>query len=67
MPIIGIMSEIASGNLKVIETKGLPITTKWRLVWLKEKKLSPIAQQYIAYLKKEKSNINKLSFSIAKI
>ena len=67
MPIIGIMSEIASGNLKVIETKGLPITTKWRLVWLKEKKLSPIAQHYIAYLKKEKSNINKLSFSIAKI
>jgi len=67
MPIIGILSEIASGKLKVIEIKGLPITTKWRLVWLKEKKLSPIAQHYITYLKKEKSNINKLSFSISKI
>ena len=67
MPIIGIKSEIASGELKIIETKGLPITTKWRLVWLKEKKLSPIAQHYVEYLKKEKGNINKVSFTIPKI
>ncbi|MEK0423568.1 MAG: HTH-type transcriptional activator CmpR [Bacteroidota bacterium] len=64
MPIIGIKSEIASGKLKIIETKGLPIITKWRLVWLKEKKMSPIAQHYIEYLKKEKNRINKISFSI---
>jgi DNA-binding transcriptional LysR family regulator len=67
MPIIGIRSEIASGKLKIIETKGLPITTKWRLVWLKEKKLSSIAQHFIEYLKKEKDNINKVSFSIPNI
>lgn len=66
MPIIGIRSEIASGKLQIIETKGLPITTKWRLVWLKEKKLSSIAQHFIEYLKKEKDNINKISFSIPK-
>jgi DNA-binding transcriptional LysR family regulator len=67
MPIIGMKSEIASGKLKIIETNGLPLTTKWRLVWLKEKKLSPIAQHYIEYLKKVKVNINKESFSIPKI
>jgi len=67
MPIIGIKSEIAAGKLKIIDTKGLPITTKWRLVWLKEKKLSPIAQHYIEYLKKEKSNIIKQSFSMPNI
>lgn len=66
MPIIGISSEIASGKLQIIETKGLPITTKWRLVWLKEKKLSSIAQHFIEYLKKEKDNINKISFAIPK-
>ena len=66
MPIIGIRSEIASGKLQIIETKGLPITTKWRLVWLKEKKLSSIAQHFIEYLKKEKDNINKISFTIPK-
>jgi DNA-binding transcriptional LysR family regulator len=67
MPIIGIRSELASGKLKIIETKGLPITTKWRLVWLKEKKLSSIAQHFIEYLKKEKDNINKISFTIPKL
>ena len=66
MPIIGIKSELAMGKLKIIETKGLPITTKWRLVWLKEKKLSPIAQHYIEYLKKEKNRINEIQFSITK-
>ena len=64
MPLIGIKSEMASGKLKIIETKGLPITTQWRLVWLKEKKLSPIAQYFIDYLKKEKDKINKEAFSI---
>ena len=67
MPIIGIRSELASGKLKIIETKGLPITTKWRLVWLKEKKLSSIAQHFIEYLKKEKDNIHKISFTIPKL
>ena len=67
MPIIGIRSEIASGKLKIIETKGLPITTKWRLVWLKEKKLSSIAQHFIEYLKQEKDKINQISFSIPKL
>ena len=66
MPIIGIRSELSSGKLKIIETKGLPIITKWRLVWLKEKKLSSIAQHFIEHLKKEKGNINKVSFSIPK-
>jgi DNA-binding transcriptional LysR family regulator len=67
MPIIGIKSEIESGELKIIETKGLPITTTWKLVWLKEKKLSFIAQHYIDYIKKEKHNINKFSFPLLKI
>ena len=62
MPLIGIKSEIANGKLKIIETKGLPIITKWRLVWLKEKKLSPIAQLYIDFLKNEKNNITKSLF-----
>jgi DNA-binding transcriptional LysR family regulator len=67
MPLIGIKSEIESGELKIIETNGLPITTIWKLVWLKEKKLSFIAQHYIDYIKKEKNNINKLSFPLLKI
>jgi hypothetical protein len=67
MPVIGIKNELISGKLKIIETKGLPISTKWRLVWLTEKKISPIAQHFIAYLKNEKGKINKASFSLPNI
>ena len=66
MPIIGIKEELASGKLKIIETKGLPITTKWRLVWLKEKKLSPIAQHYINYVKRQKESIKEIEFEMLK-
>ena len=66
MPAIGIMSELTSGKLKIIEIKGLPYSTKWRLIWLKGKKLSPIAQHYIDFLIKEKENINEQFFQFPK-
>lgn len=65
MPIIGIRKEIESGLLKIITMKGLPIETTWRLIWLKEKKLSPIAESYLKYLEKEKENIIKNYFSLS--
>jgi DNA-binding transcriptional LysR family regulator len=61
MPLIGMRNEIESGLLKIIPKKGLPIQTTWRLIWLKEKKLSPIAESYLTYLEKVKEHIiNKL-------
>ena len=59
MPLIGIRKEIKSGLIKIIPMKGLPIQTKWRLIWLKEKRLSPIASSYLSYLTLEKSSITK--------
>jgi DNA-binding transcriptional LysR family regulator len=60
MPLIGIRNEIESGLLKIIPIKGLPIQTTWRLIWLKEKRLSPIAESYLKFLSKEKEHIIKL-------
>ena len=59
MPLIGIRNEIENGLLKIIPMKGLPIQTTWRLIWLKEKRLSPIAESYLQYLEKEKEQIQK--------
>lgn len=59
MPLIGIRNEIDAGSIKVIPMKGLPIQTTWRLIWLKEKRLSPIAESYLKYLGKEKKQILK--------
>ena len=65
MPIIGIKSELASGELEIIKVKGLPIKTTWSLIWLKEKKLSPIAQGYIEFLKANKMQIIEEQFTMS--
>lgn len=65
MPIIGIKSELASGELEIIKVKGLPIKTTWSLIWLKEKKLSPIAQGYIEFLKANKMQIIEEQFRMS--
>lgn len=63
LPLIGIKNELESGELSIIASKGLPISTQWRLIWLKNKKLSPIAKAYLEYIKAEKQNIINKSFS----
>jgi len=63
VPIIGIKNEIQNGTLQIIPSKNLPIVNNWRLIWLKNKKLSPIAQAYLLYLKTEKNTILEEHFS----
>lgn len=59
MPQIGIQREIEEGTLKILPLKGLPISTNWRLAWLKSKNLSPVAQAYLSFIKSaEKSVFN---------
>jgi DNA-binding transcriptional LysR family regulator len=57
MPLIGIRNELFNKELHIIPTKGLPIKTTWSLIWLKGKKLSPVANAFLTDLKKEKANI----------
>jgi len=63
MPLIGIRNELKNGELKIIKTRGLPITTQWRLIWLKNKKLSPISEAYLDYIKTNKALVIKTYFS----
>ena len=62
MPLIGIRNEIKNKRLKIIPSSGLPIKTKWRLIWLKNKSMSPLAKAYINYLKENKEQIVKRFF-----
>ena len=57
IPLIGIKNELSNGELHIVPAKGLPIVTNWRLVWLKKKKLSPIAQTYLDFLRENKEDI----------
>ncbi len=62
MPLIGIKNELKSGDMRIIPVKGLPIKTAWQLIWLKGKKLSPVAAAFLEYVNKEKTAITKQFF-----
>ena len=66
MPMIGIRNAVDQGDITVIPYKGLPIKTQWNLVWLKNKKLSKVAQAFVEYLENEKDNIKKRYFDWVK-
>ncbi len=57
MPLIGIKNELESKQLKIIPVKGFPIQSTWNLIWLKDKKLSPVAAAYLNYIQSEKQKI----------
>ena len=63
MPLIGIRNELKSKQLHIIKVKGLPLVTHWNIVWLSEKKLSPIATAFFDFLEKEKDKIIETYFS----
>lgn len=57
LPIIGLKNEIKSQQLEIIPQKKLPITTQWRIVWRKDKNLSPAAKAFLNYIKLNKEMI----------
>jgi DNA-binding transcriptional LysR family regulator len=63
MPLIGIKNELHNKELHIIPTPGLPIKSNWSMIWLKNKKLSPVASAFLAHLKKEKTSIVEEKFS----
>ena len=62
LPLIGIKNELAVRSLFIVPSPGLPIITTWRLVWLKDKKLSPAASAYLDFLREEKERIIGANF-----
>lgn len=57
MPLIGMRNELNSGKLKIIDHPNLPMTTKWNLVWRKNKKFSPVAKAYLSFIQEHKSRL----------
>lgn len=63
MPLIGIRNELRNNELQIIPMKGLPIKTNWSLIWLREKKHSPVSEAFLKFLQKEKDSIAHETFS----
>ena len=62
LPLIGIKHELANNDVYIIPSENLPIITEWRLIWLKNKKLSPLAKAYLDYIRDEKEKIIEKEF-----
>jgi DNA-binding transcriptional LysR family regulator len=62
IPLIGMRNELQNEDIYILPSNGLPILTYWRLIWLKNKKLSPVASAYLDFIRKEKEAIIKKHF-----
>ena len=63
MPLIGVNNELIRGDLKIIPLKDLPVITTWNMVWLQNKKLSPVALALLDYLGTNKEEIIEENFA----
>jgi len=63
MPLIGIRDALMNNELEIIPVRGLPIVSMWNLVWLKSKKLSPIAKGLLEHIQREKERIISEKFA----
>ena len=62
MPLIGLKNELINSDLKIIPVKGFPLISIWNLIWLKGKNLSPVAKEFLSFIKEEKDTIIKEKF-----
>lgn len=62
LPLIGLKNEIQNGELYIWPLSGFPIHSEWKLVWLKNKKHSPVAESYLSFLKNHKEHIRRERF-----
>jgi DNA-binding transcriptional LysR family regulator len=61
--LIGMKNELESNEIHILPSKGLPIITSWRLIWLKSKKLSPVAGEFLRFIQEEKAQIVRTNFA----
>ncbi|MEW7289308.1 LysR family transcriptional regulator [Aquimarina sp. 2304DJ70-9] len=64
MPLIGIRNDLEAGRLQIIPVQGFPIKSIWNLIWLKNKKFSPVAEAFLNYVEENKEQIIRHKFQI---
>jgi len=62
LPLIGTRGQLERGALKIIPRKRLPLSTDWRIIWLKNKKLSPVAKAFLEFVRSNKETILEKHF-----
>jgi len=57
-----IRTELEFGRFQTIPMDGLPLKSTWNLIWLKNKKLSPVAEAFLKFIEEKKDEIIKNHF-----
>ena len=63
LPLIGCKNELKNNELQIIPVTGFPIQSVWNLIWLPNKKMSPLAERYLNFIKDEKEKIQHTNFN----
>jgi DNA-binding transcriptional LysR family regulator len=61
--ILSLKNELKEGEIQIIRVEGLPLIENWRLIWLKQKKLSIVAREFLKYIQLHKDNIFSENFA----
>lgn len=65
VPLIGLRTALTSENMRIFPLKGLPIITKWNLIYAKGKNLTPAQSALIEFIEENKSKIVQEHFNWA--
>ena len=57
LPLVSIKNELENEQIKIIKKEGFPIDSHWNLVYLKNKRLSPVAKAFLEYIQTNKADI----------
>jgi LysR family transcriptional regulator, low CO2-responsive transcriptional regulator len=63
MPLIGIKNELRNGDLQIVPIENFPIESSWYLVWLRQKKLSPVAKEFLSFIGSNRTKIVEKEFA----
>lgn len=61
--ILSIKNELRQNDIKIIPVRGLPLVENWRLIWLRKKKMSVVAREFLKHIQQNKKNIYQQYFS----
>ena len=57
VPLIGLRTAISHENVKIYPLKGLPMITKWNLVYVRDKQLTPAQKALINFIEENKERV----------
>jgi DNA-binding transcriptional LysR family regulator len=63
LPLVSMRNELENGQINTVKKEGFPIDNQWRLVYLKNKRLSPVAKAFLDFIKANKAKIVSDQFS----